>query len=84
MRVAPANRSRPCRSVRCAQENRKKLIPNLCHPQGKPYPGVPGDFEAFLSSGQDTILLLGGTVFGGELRSALRAGEQHRSRLVLP
>ena len=49
--------------------------------QGKSRPGIPRDFEAVLPRVRDTVLLLGGAVFGGELCSALRTGEQYREKM---
>ena len=59
-------------------QKRQSNLATLPPSQGKSPSRVPGDFEAVLPSGRDTVLLLGGAVCGGELRSTLRAGERRR------
>lgn len=64
-----------CAPAQIAKQNSK-----MNYPQGKSRPGIPRDFEAVLPRVRDTILLLGGAVFGSELCSALRTGEQYRKK----
>ena len=79
-KACPSQRNNPpFRPVPPLKIAKKKTKMNYL--QGKSRPGIPRDFEAVLPRVRDTVLLLGGAVFGGELCSALRTGEQYREKM---